>query len=241
MRQFHWTDSPARRRLFRMEIQGLIQSALLTGMSFFAMSAYPQTMFKCVTPTGGIEYRGSPCTGSTRDAPMENGTYSNVDGMSRHEIQRALRPAPASRQHYQQSQQATDGNVPSEQDIKNMETSASSITLGKREKMIRQAEIAAAKDRRAGGSGQVDYSAVDAEDQRTSARRQAAAANAAAQAKEQMQQATRTFTQDQIRNCTSVSCRGTSGADYTPAPEGGFRRREDGARCRQVNGRLDCY
>ena len=208
-----------------MRNQGVIQIALLTGMSFFAMSAHAQTMFKCVTPAGGIEYRGSPCTGSTRDTPMANGTYSNVDGMSRHEIQRTMRPAPESRQQYQQQQQASGSGAPSELDIRNMETSASSITLDKREKMKRQAEIAAAKDRRAGGSGQVDYSAVDAEDQRTAARRQATAK--AAQPRS-------------LVNCDSAGCWDTSGARYNKSAGDGNFFRQDGKACQTVGNQVRC-
>ncbi len=208
--------------------------------------ASAQMMFKCITPSGGVEYRGSPCEGTSRVSPMAGGTISKVDGMSRHEIQRALRQNTEAQPQYQSVQQQETGRaVPTDQDIKNMETSASSITLGKRDKMIRQAEIAAAKDRRIGGSGEVDYSAVNADDQRTAARRQAAAQQAAAQAQEmaraQEQQANRTFTQDSIRTCSFGNCRGSSGADYTVAPDGGFRRRDDGAKCRQVNGRLECF
>lgn len=216
-------------------------SLLLFIVGLFALPATAQSMFKCVNPAGGIEYRGSPCEGSTRNTPMVGGSYSNVDGMSQHEIQRTLRPRLEPTQQYQQGQQSTGEKMPSQQDIKNMETSASSITLSKRDKMIRQAEIEAAKDRRAGGGGEVDYSAVNAEDQRTAARRQAAVAQSTAQAQAQMQQANRNFTQDTIRNCTSGNCRGASGANYTPAPEGGFRRREDGAKCNTLNGRLDCF
>ena len=203
-------------------------SLLLFIVCLFALPATAQMMFKCVNPAGGIEYRGSPCEGSTRDTPMVGGSYSKVDGMSQQEIQRTLRPTVETTQQYQSGQQATGGRVPSQQDIKNMETSASSMTLSKRDKMIRQAEIEAAKDRRVGGSGDVDYSAVNAEDQRTAARRQAAV------------QASQAAQPRSMTNCDAGGCWDTGGARYNRSAGDGNFFRQDGKACRTVGTKVQC-
>lgn len=183
--------------------------------------------FKCVTSGGAVEYRGSPCEGNSRDSRMAGGTMSKVEGMSRHEIQKALRQNPEPQQPYQQ--QPENGRaVPSQQDIKNMESSASSITLSKRDKMVRQAEIAAAKDRRAGGSGEADYSAVNAEDQRTAARRQAAV------------QATQAAQPRTMTSCDGGGCWDSSGARYNRSAGDGNFFRQDGRACRTVGNQVQC-
>lgn len=111
---------------------------------------------------------------------------------------------------------------PSEQDIKNMETSASSITLSKEQRIQRQAEIQAARRCRAGGSPTPDYSAVQAEQERAAARRAAAGVAPVA-----------------VTNCDSAGCWDTNGQRYNRAAGGNFVR-QDGAFCTPVGNQLQC-
>lgn len=196
-------------------------------------------MHKCVQD-GRVVYQQAACADERSATGMRGGTVSDVDAMSRQEIQRAMRPAPGTNHVNAQRSRSSAREAPTEQEIRNMETSANSITLSKREKMIRQAEIAAAKDAAAGGSGRVDYSAVEAEDARSSARRAAAAAQGHERNRAAAAQAAQGPAFDTLRNCTTASCRGHSGADYKPQPSGEFRR-NDGARCKMnALGRMDC-
>ena len=132
-------------------------------------------MFKCVSPAGKVEYRGSPCDDARQSTGMSGGTVSGIDAMSRQEMQRAQRSDPEPRQ----SQAATASQKskgPSQQDIQALEVKASSVTISAKEKKFLQQELARAKAAQAGqGSyddddvkrlkaAQADQNRIDAKD-----------------------------------------------------------------------------
>jgi hypothetical protein len=202
-------------------------------------------MFKCVLPGGKIEYRGSACDDAKQDTPIR-GSISNVPAMPHERTTRAPEAAGP-------SMTVIGGEkpgIPSERDIKNMETSASSLSLSRREKLMRQAEIEAAKRLRAGGSGVPDYSAVEADDRRTAARQQAddeakaarrtqnAAAAAAAQ------RAAMQPSHDRLTQCVGGTCQGSGNESYRPVPGSTdqFRRWSDGKSCTAARGgEITCW
>ncbi|MFC7410883.1 hypothetical protein [Hydrogenophaga atypica] len=209
--------------------------ALLWCCSFIATSANAQ-LNKCISPAGKVEYRQGMCEGAAKQGRMTGGTVSTVDAMPEHEIQRLLAPeriySSGGVGGYQASQQGR--RVPSEIDIRNMETSANSLGLSERERLMRRAEIAAARNLRAGGSGQLDTSALQAHDARRAERRRQAAAAAAASAAENHHP-----TITRMKSCNGGSCFDSQGTRYREA--GGNRMvRQDGTSCRQSGGRLIC-
>jgi hypothetical protein len=115
------------------------------------LSAHAQ-MYKCSSPAGKIEYRQSPCEDSRQTRGLSGGTTSGIAAMPSHEVQRALNssgPEPGP------NVTVIGGDrrgVPTERDIKNLETSASSRTLGQKEKRFMEDEVRRAKLARENGT-----------------------------------------------------------------------------------------
>lgn len=180
---------------------------------------------KCISPGGKVEYRHGLCEGAAKHGRMTGGTVSTVDAMPDHEIDRTLRPPVSRSPETTYSTAKRAGRVPSEIDIKNMETSANSISLSERERLMRRAEIAAARDLRAGGSGQLDTSALDAYDQRSAARRAAAQRSA--------------NNPTHMTSCDRGGCWDNTGSRYNKAA-GGNMFRQDGKFCTRVGSNYQC-
>lgn len=191
---------------------------------------------KCVTAAGKVEYRQGLCDGQEEHRSLRRGTVNTVDAMPDHEIERILRPPRPPSYEVEAAYGGSGdggGRAPTEQEIKNMETSANSITVGRRERLVRQAEINAAKDRRAGGRGVVDLRAVEAFDDRAARRRESAAISAAETASRDAQQA------HGVGRCNGPSCRGPDGTRHNM----GSRRTvvgPGGQVCRRVGDKLHC-
>jgi hypothetical protein len=117
---------------------GVLVLALISG------SVQAQT-FKCVTATGRTEYRGSPCDDARQEKAMTGGAVSGVPAMSQREIQQATRAEPAATAPSMTVIGGAKRGVPTERDIKNLETSAGSITLNQKEKKFMQDELRRAK------------------------------------------------------------------------------------------------
>lgn len=117
-------------------------------------------VFKCVTPGGKVEYREAACDDAAHQKSITHGTTSGIDATSRYEMNMATRPA----QTPQAPQQpiiigAPKGRVPTNQEIKNLETSASSTTISAKEKQFLKQEVERAKDAQA---RQASYTEDDA-------------------------------------------------------------------------------
>lgn len=116
-----------------------------------ATSAHAQ-LHKCVNAQGKVEYRDSGCDDAGQSRGI-GGSVSGIDAMSPSELRHAqslmqaekrIQPAPAA--------VIGAGNTakPSAQDIKNLETAASSITLSAKERKFLQSEVSRAKAAAAG-------------------------------------------------------------------------------------------
>ena len=185
-----------------------------------------QPIYKCRQPNGQIEYKNTPCT-ENNAMPISSGSMSTVDAMPQHEIQRLNRPPPPPVYYG-----GSHAEGPSDLEIRNMRVGANSITLSKRERMVRQADIAAAEGAQRGGSGIPDYSAVAAEDRRAAARRQAAASAAAAAAAAKPNP---TF-----MSCNGNRCSDNAGNSYSRQPFGGTWTRSDGKFCHPSGNMMSC-
>jgi hypothetical protein len=112
-------------------------------------------MFKCVLPSGKVEYRGSQCDDTKQSAPI-HGAVSDVPAMPAREMQRAQQARRAEPEPGPQmtviGRSPSSRRVPTEQEIKNLETSASSITIGEKERRFLQDEVRRAKAARETGT-----------------------------------------------------------------------------------------
>ena len=117
-------------------------------------------LHKCVGADGKVEYRDSACDDVRQSAPMTGGTSSGIDAMDPREIQRAQQMMRAERVQAQGNATPTPTpasarsgrRVPTEEEIKNLETSASSITLSDKQRRFLQAEVERMKAARAEGA-----------------------------------------------------------------------------------------
>jgi hypothetical protein len=128
-----------------------VSPVAILALALVAGSAHAQ-MFKCVLPGGKVEYRGSACDDVRQDTPI-HGAISNVPAMPQRDIEQATRaqPAPAGPSMTIIGGEQRRG-VPTDRDVKNLETSASSVTMGQKEKRFLQDEVRRAKLARDGGT-----------------------------------------------------------------------------------------
>jgi hypothetical protein len=112
-------------------------------------------LHKCTLPSGKVEYSDAPCADARQATGMRGGTVSGVDAMSRKEIDRAMRSDPKPR-----APQATviggQHRGPTDKDIRDLETSASSITKSKKEREFLRAEAQRARAAQESGSYTAD-------------------------------------------------------------------------------------
>jgi hypothetical protein len=200
-----------------------MKNILIAALCCAAFLAHAQ-VYKCQGPGGKTIYSDTPCAGAGQVLDQARLRSNSLPTPPPKQLQKTVP------EHAQPAPFVFGGErpgVPSELDIKNMETSASSIHLTKREKLVRQAQINAAKDLRAGGSGKIDMTAVEAEDERVAARRAAA------------QQSSQSGRPVSMANCDPAGCWDTSGTRYNRAAGDTFFR-QDGRACQRVGDQLQC-
>lgn len=224
-------------------------------------------VYKCPDAAGKITYSQAPCAGGTRGLPITGGTSNGIDAMSPREIQRASRtePQPRGPQAVILGQHPA-GSVPTSQQIKNLETSASSKTIGQKERAFLEAEVRRAKEaqRRGGTYTQDDWNDIkDAQSSqnridpadRAKSRRDAQSIHLGAgsegvktdiilerQAEEDRANARRAAAgrRTNLTNCDAAGCWDTSGQRYNRAAGEGNFFRQDGRACRTVAGQTTC-
>lgn len=103
--------------------------------------------FKCKAPSGNVEYQQSPCRDARDSQVMGGGAISGIDALSKRDIQHARQLAARERADLAaslaaQAEQAAAARAaaarPTDQDVKNAETSASSKTIGTKERLFLQ-------------------------------------------------------------------------------------------------------
>jgi hypothetical protein len=228
-----------------------------------ANAAHAQ-MFKCVLPGGKVEYRGSACDDAKQDTPI-HGSVSNVPAMPRQDIRRAVVPTEPSGPTMTVIGGEKPG-IPSEREIKNLETSASSRTLSQKEKKFMQDEVRRAKLARENGAEYTDRDKNDLDYLRSSqtrvdpadrerARQRAEEIHmraggdavredvtATRQAEQARSAARRAAAQNQgqLVNCDPNGCWDTNGVRYDRAGGGNFTR-SDGKFCTPIAGGVNCF
>jgi hypothetical protein len=196
-------------------------------------------LYKCVSPSGRTEYSQSPCA-DQRDAAPIRGSANVINAMPQSEIRRATAPRPPT-QGAPAAIIGGGGQGPSAQDIKNLETSASSITKGAKERRFLQQEVERAKA--AGGqySGddwaalkqtQEQQSRIDAKD-RERARIEAESIHMRGGSPAVQQQITHEREADQQ---AQADRRAAAAARSGPPPEGGGFLNCKGNGCSDVQG-----
>ncbi len=121
---------------------------------FLPQVGMAQTVWKCQV-NGKTTFSDAPCPSSGTMLDQRN-LNSNTVGAVRRQWSEESDQQEGGRQHYRPSGQAS--SCPSEREIKNMETSASSITIGKKEKAFLQDEVRRARQC---AKGQGNYSSDD--------------------------------------------------------------------------------
>jgi hypothetical protein len=121
---------------------------------FLPQVGMAQTVWKCQV-NGKTTFSDAPCPSSGTMLDQRN-LNSNTIGAVRRQWSEESDQQEGGRQHYSPSGQAS--SCPSEREIKNMETSASSITIGKKEKAFLQDEVRRARQC---AKGQGNYSSDD--------------------------------------------------------------------------------
>lgn len=218
-----------------------MKTIIFAWLLLLAAAAHAQ-VFKCPGPDGRTIYSDRAC-GASQQVVDPNALRANTLPTAPRATGARPRVEPAGPQAVVINEQR--GRCPSELDIKNMETSAASMLLSREDKLMRQAHIDAAKDCRAGGSGKVDFSAVDAERRAKDARIAAGIAAGHANAHANAQKGVPPPTRDTLSQCVLGNCQGQSGAEYRPEPlQPGVFQRRDGATCTAtpggVPGAIEC-
>lgn len=243
--------------------------ALLTAS--FAAGAQ---VYKCPKPGGGVAYSDTRCAADAQamDPSRLRGSSLGPAIAPRRQVD-VERPAPPQRQIEDESptlsrrdapqQQAVGTTCPSERDIRNLETSASSVTLGRKEREFLYAEIRRARAcSKEGGN----YSAEDWQrikdhqagqnriDERDRARERALAEGRHAPAAsdrenermrndkmvEAIKEAGRRRRTATLTTCDAAGCWDAAGQRYNRAAGPGNFFRQDGAPCRAVGNQVDC-
>ena len=214
-------------------------------------------VYKCKDAAGKTVYSDNACGQDKQEVQNLRGNTMQAE--------RVQRPTYANSQQSQQS--ASEGSVcPSAQEIRNLETSASSVTLKRQEREFMQAEVRRARAcSKEGGNYNADdwkriQEAQSAQNNLTSESRQAARASAegrhALSASEQEQERMRTdkliqeqrkaqrqrqaaAQSGQLVNCDQAGCWGTNGQRYNNAAGGNFYR-NDGAFCLRNGPTVTC-
>ena len=217
-------------------------------------------VYKCKDAAGKIVYSDNACGQDKQEVLNLRGNTMKAE-----RVERVQRQTSADSQQSYQS--APAGSVcPSAQEIKNLETSASSVTLKRQEREFMQAEVRRARAcSKEGGNYNADdwkriQEAQSAQNNLTSESRQAARASAegrhALSASEQEQERMRTdkliqeqrkaqrqrqaaAQSSQLVNCDQAGCWGTNGQRYNNAAGGNFYR-NDGAFCLKNGPTVTC-
>jgi hypothetical protein len=222
----------------------------------FAAGAAEAQLHKCVV-NGKVEYRDSACDDLKQRAPV-GGNVSNVDAMSRSDVNRVKEETR--REMRQQPTAAVIGggataNI-SEQDIKNLETKASSKYISQKERDFLLDEARRARAAREGEGSHTKEDAErlqrsqrwtenekdrrDAEDihlRKGSPARQAEVLQTR-QIQADRENARRAAAGRVITSCDAGGCWGADGLRYNG--QAGMYTRSDGATCRKVANQMQC-
>jgi hypothetical protein len=202
-----------------------------------AASAQAQ-VYKCPAPGGRTVYSDVPCPGAQRLSDQSLRANSLPPAPA------AARPAPSRAPSVDASAEAPQQmQCPSERDVRNLETSASSTTIPVERRKFLQAQARLARACIAGGPA-----AVAAE--REQLAREAGADQALAEAKQRRREQIKAQTDamqpsyDTLGQCAFGTCQGSNGFTYrqSAGSNGQSWERSDGKRCdRGVGGSLKCW
>lgn len=239
-------------------------------LALTAASAAHAQLNKCVTAAGKVEYRDSPCDDARQHRPV-GGAVSELPAMSAQDIGRAKALMAEEQRGPRATVIGPPPGRPTEQDIRNMETSASSVLQGRKEREFLQGEVRRAKAAAAGDGTytdndlatlkerQADQNRMRAEE-REAARREAESVHLRAggrsqtidvlqqrQAEEERARARRAAAAAAangpavISNCDAAGCWDTRGTRYNKAAGKGNYFRQDGKACVMAAGNLQCH
>lgn len=249
----------------------MMRSTLTAFALVLAAAGAQAQLNKCVNEHGKVEYRDIPCQQGNQQRGMMGGTVSGVQALSEQEIDRAKALSAAEQRRAPQATVIGAGQPgqPTQQDIKNLETSASSVTRGRKERDFMRAEVERAKAAAAGDGSysredlqslkqrQAEQSRIDAND-RSAARRSAEATHLraggqspttgivldrqeeAARAAARREQAARAAAAAQARANPCLNGNCTDDRGNRYTGSGNQLMREDGKMCTTLGNQVEC-
>lgn len=242
-------------------------AVIFIGLQMLSSAANAQTYFKCVQPSGKVEFSDRACTASSQGTLVRHHTNSLDSSEARQQYQLG-----AQRQEAEQKRNATQkrtqvaapvqGVCPSEQAVRFIEGKANNITLTDEDREFLQAEgrRARACDVRtsrytADDWSRLDYehssvNRIDPKDREAGRARAEAihfrAASESVKARmiadkeiEAREDAVRAATPSTITSCDPGGCWDNLGGRYSRSAGGNFFR-NDGKFCQSIGGMLRC-
>lgn len=216
------------------------------------LAAPVHAAYKCTGADGKVQYTETPCPAGTTGSEVRLQPNTMDSSGTR------AQPAPQSERPAQANLQAPAGAAvcPSPLDIRNLETTASSVALGRMEREFFRDEVRRARACGAAGNsytaddwrrikdGQSAQSNVNPQQRRAERRTVEDIHASAAPAERQRILAERAAAvargPNAIAECDGSGCWDGEGVRYNRAPGNERFVREDGALCRAVDNRMRC-
>ena len=196
-----------------------MRACLIAGfLVIFMAPAFSQQVFKCINEGGQSQYSDRPCGASAKMLNQSTLRANTMDGAEG----RAL--AARNRQEAYQSRPGgyagqSGANCPSDLEIRNLETSASSITASKEQRQMAGRAVTAARACKYGGN-------VEPAEPAPSKRAESVSTGGIPQPA-------------QLTSCDPAGCWDTTGTRYNRAAGGNFFR-SDGKFCTSSGAQLIC-
>lgn len=186
-------------------------------------------VYKCKGPSGNTVYSDTKCSGAPTVVDPAQLNSNRIDSSAgREQTRRDLQRSQQAQHQGGQTQQAQQpgasrASCPTDLQIRNMETSASSRTIGQREREFLQDELRRARACATGGGADTSEDRAHTRDEQ---RRQQASQQPSAPA--------------QMTRCDTAGCWDSNGQRYTPSGQPGTLYRNDGRICRLVGNMYNC-
>ena len=211
-----------------------------------------EAAYKCTGPDGKVQYIETPCPAGTAgsEVRIQPNTLDTSGARAQAGAQAEGQPQPGA------PAAAVSAVCPSSLDIRNLATSAASVTIGKMEQAFLRDEVRRARGCATAGNrytaddwrrireGQSAQLGLDP--QRRKAERRTvedihAAASPAERERIQSERAALVARgPNAILDCDSMGCWDTEGMRYNRAPGSSQFMREDGRQCRSIANRMEC-
>lgn len=242
--------------------------AVAIGLQMLSSATNAQTYFKCVQPSGKVEFSNMGCDAKSEGTMLRQRSNSLDSSGARQQYQLDAQRQEIEQNHFERQQRATAAAAavqsvcPSDRDISNLETKASSITLTDKDRKFLQSEIRRARAcKKEGGrydaedwkqinEAQSSVNRIDAKDRETGRAKAEGIHSVSASDREQArmiaekeiearERAARAATPSTITSCDPGGCWDNLGGRYSRSAGDNFFR-NDGKSCQSIGGMMRC-